>query len=117
FADLEAQIAADLGRTPLEAFAAFDVHAAASGSIAQVHRATLPGGEQVAVKIRRPGIEATIEADLLLLEALAAWWQEQSPEAARFQPVELVRQLRRSLSREVDFVAEARGQSRFAESF
>ena len=117
FAALEAQVLADLGQPIAEAFASFDVEPAAAGSIAQVHRATLAGGGAVAVKIRRPGIETTIEADLLLLEALAAWWQEQSPQARRFQPVELVRQLRRSLAREVDFTAEARSQRRFGESF
>lgn len=117
FAAIQAQLVSDLGKPVAEAFASFEEAPAAGGSIAQVHRATLAGGERVAVKIRRPAVEGRIEADLLLLEALAAWWQEQSPEAGRFQPVELVRQLRRSLAREVDFTVEARSQRRFAESF
>ena len=64
-----------------------------------------------------PGVSAAIEADLLLLEALATWWEEENTNARRFQPVELVRQLRKSLAREVDFGAEGRSQERFAESF
>ena len=117
FAELEAQLAADLGKPLAQAFATFETTPAASGSIAQVHRATLADGAALAVKIRRPGVEASIEADVLLLETLAAWWEEQQPEARRYQPVEVVRQLRKSLAREVDFGAEARAQERFAESF
>jgi ubiquinone biosynthesis protein len=117
FAQLEAQVVADLGKPLAEAFATFDTAPAAAGSIAQVHRATVPDGRKVAVKIRRPGVEATIEADVLLLETLAAWWEEEQPGSRRYQPVELVRHLRKSLTREVDFAAEARAQNRFAESF
>ena len=117
FAVLEQQLLADLGAPLAERFAQFDLEPAAAGSIAQVHRARLPDGREVAVKVRRPGVSAAIDADLLLLEALAAWWQEEQPLAQRFQPMEIVRQLRRSLAREVDFAAEARSQERFCESF
>ena len=117
FAVLEAQLLADLGAPLAERFASFDTAPAAAGSIAQVHRARLPDGREVAVKVRRPGVSAAIDADLLLLETLAAWWQEEQPLARRFQPLEIMRQLRRSLAREVDFAAEARSQERFAESF
>jgi len=117
FEALERQLLDDLGAPIAARFTAFDIHPAAAGSIAQVHRAELPDGSVVAVKIRRPGVSAAIEADLLLLEALAAWWEEENANARRFQPVELVRQLRKSLAREVDFGAEARSQERFAESF
>ncbi|APV52084.1 hypothetical protein BWI17_21885 [Betaproteobacteria bacterium GR16-43] len=117
FAEVEAQLLADLGRPLAECFATFEFEPAAAGSIAQVHRATLPGGERVAVKIRRPGVDAKVEADLTLLEALADWWEAENPLARRYRPVELVRQLRKSLAREVDFAIEARSQMRFAESF
>ncbi len=117
FSALEAQLVRDLGRPVDQAFASFGTQAAASGSVAQVHRAVLADGAVVAVKIRRPGVEAAIEADVLLLEALAAWWEEQDAGSRRYQPVEVVRQLRKSLAREVDFAAEARAQERFGESF
>ena len=114
---LEARLLADLGKPVHDAFQSFDTTPAAAGSIAQVHRAALLDGEAVAVKLRRPGVEAVIEADVLLLETLAAWWEEEEPRSRRYQPVEVVRQLRKSLAREVDFAAEARAQDRFAESF
>jgi ubiquinone biosynthesis protein len=117
FAVLESQLLADLGTPVAERFASFERVASAAGSVAQVHRARLLDGTAVAVKIRRPGVSASIDADVLLLEALAAWWEEQEPSSRRYRPVALVRQLRKSLAREVDFTAEARAQQRFAESF
>ena len=117
FGLLEARLLADLGKPVHEAFHSFDEAPSAAGSIAQVHRAVLADGRAVAVKIRRPGVESTIEADVVLLETLATWWEEENPASRRYQPVEVVRQLRKSLAREVDFAAEARAQDRFAESF
>lgn len=67
----EETIAAALGRRVPELFVRFDPEPIAAASIAQVHRATLPSGEDVAVKVRRPGIGATIEGDLALLGQLA----------------------------------------------
>lgn len=117
FEAIEAQLLADLGAPLAQVFPEFARAARAAGSIGQVHRARLANGAEVAVKIRRPGVQAAIEADLLLLETLAAWWEDQEPASRRYQPVELVRQLRKSLAREVDFAAEGRSQQRFADSF
>lgn len=117
FATMEPQLLRDLGRPVAEAFAEFAAEASAAGSIAQVHRAVLHTGEVVAVKVRRPGVAALVESDLLLLETLAVWWEEEEPASRRYQPVELVRQLRKSLAREIDFAAEGRGQERFVQSF
>ena len=62
---------AELGRPPEEVFAAFDVHPIASASIAQVHTATLHSGEEVVVKIQRPGITERLAPDIALLERFA----------------------------------------------
>lgn len=117
FASLEPQLLRDLGAPIASVFASFDREPSAAGSIAQVHRATLASGEAVAVKMRRPGVEAAIEADVLLLETVASWWEEEDASSRRYQPTEIVRQLRKSLAREVDFAAEARAQQRFADTF
>ena len=117
FAQLEKRFVEDLGAPIDQCFASFEREPCAAGSIAQVHRASLPDGTAVAVKIRRPGVEDVIAADVLLLATLAQWWEESEPKVRRWQPVEIVRQLRKSLAREVDFAAEARSQARFAESF
>ena len=69
-----AEIERGLGRRIADAFETFDPVPVASASIAQVHFATLPGGKPVAVKVLRPGMEATIEHDLTLLRAAAHAW-------------------------------------------
>ena len=117
FAIVGSELERALGQDVENAFAAFETQASAAGSIAQVHRARLPDGTDVAVKVRRPGVDMAIESDVLLLEILAAWWEEEDAAARRWQPAEIVRQLRKSLAREVDFAAEARAQQRFADSF
>lgn len=117
FEAIEAQLRADLGTPIEEAFVDFGRAACAAGSVAQVHRATLAGNGPVAVKVRRPGVGAVIESDMLLLETLAEWWEQEDPASRRYQPSEIVRQLRKSLARELDFGVEARSQQRFAESF
>ncbi|MBE0618363.1 MAG: AarF/ABC1/UbiB kinase family protein [Proteobacteria bacterium] len=60
----------EFGREPEEVFAAFEPEAFAAASLGQVHRARLPSGEEVVVKIQYPGIARTIRADLAALRAL-----------------------------------------------
>src|SRR5262245_40283363 len=89
----------------------------AAASIAQVHRAKLPSGAAVVLKIRRHGISAKIDADLRLLEHLANLIEHEMPEARRYAPVQVVAQFRRSLERELDLAVEARHIDRFARNF
>ncbi|MBI3178125.1 MAG: AarF/ABC1/UbiB kinase family protein, partial [Deltaproteobacteria bacterium] len=70
-ADVEKAVKAGLGKTIAEAFRDFDVKPVASASIAQVHRAVTHEGDEVAVKIQRPGIRRKITRDLDLLRYLA----------------------------------------------
>ena len=70
FADVKAQVEGELGKPMDELFAEFDEKPLGSASIAQVHRAVLPTGEIVAVKVQRPGIVDTVTNDLAILERL-----------------------------------------------
>ena len=100
-----------LGRSPFEVFRELEREPYAAASIAQIHRAKLASGTPVILKIRRPGIEAKIDADLRLVEHLAHLVEQEMPEARRYQPVQVVAQLRRSLERELDLSVEARSTS------
>lgn len=102
---------------PGEVFAEFNPLPLAAASIAQVHRATLKDGTPVVVKIRRPGIEDVIRADLRILEHAAKLLESEMPEARRYDPVHIVSQFRRSLNRELDLAKEARNIDQFARHF
>ncbi len=78
-AEARAVVEAELERPIGELFASFDDQPVAAASIAQVHFAVTPEGEEVAVKILRPGIEAAIERDLDFLLWLAEWAERLRP--------------------------------------
>lgn len=111
---LRPQLCEDLGGEPETVFARFDVEPLAAASIAQVHRAQLHDGTEVIVKIRRPGITQTIEADLRLLARLAAVVEAELPAVKPYRPQQLVRELARSLKRELDLASECRQAERIA---
>jgi ubiquinone biosynthesis protein len=116
-AEVRAQLIEDLGAPPESEFAAFDPEPIAAGSIAQVHRARLGDGSEVAVKVRRPGIVPVVEADLRLLARLAEILESQLPQLARFRPREVVRQFTRTMRAELDLAAECRNAERVAANF
>ena len=117
FDELLPEIEKSLGRSPFDVFADVEREPHAAASIAQVHRATLPSGASVVLKIRRPGISTKIAADLKLLDHLATLIEHEMPEARRYAPVQVVAQFRRSLERELDLAVEARNIDRFSRNF
>ncbi len=108
FQEIRPVIEAAIGGPIDEHFQTFDPEPLAAASIAQVHAATLPNGERVIVKVRRPGIERTVDADLRLLRRLARAAERRIPEVARLRPDELLRYFAESLEREMDLSAEGR---------
>ena len=115
-ADLRPQLREDLGDEPEAVFARFDTEPLAAASIAQVHRAQLKDGTEVIVKIRRPGIADTIAADLRLLGRLAALAEQQLPWLKPYRPQQLVKELAKSLQRELDLASECRNAERIAKN-
>ena len=111
------QLTEDLGAAPEMVFAAFDPEPLAAASMAQVYRARLEDGTEVVVKVRRPGIRLTVEADLRWMARLAELAESESPELRAFQPREVVRQFTQSLRRELDFASECRNAERVAQNF
>ncbi len=117
FDALRAQAEEALGRPLEEVFHDIEETPIASASIAQVHRARLPSGAPVVLKIRRPGILATVDADLRILAHAARLLEDNLSEARRYQPQRIVAQFARSMQREMDLAVEARSIERFARNF
>ncbi|MBF0804574.1 MULTISPECIES: AarF/ABC1/UbiB kinase family protein [unclassified Neisseria] len=116
-ADIRALISAHLGQPVENVFKYIDPEPAGSASIAQVHRAELVGGQTVAVKIKRPDIEPTIQADLRILTHLANLIESEIPEARRYRPVQMVQYFAKSLAKETDLSVELRYMQRFEATF
>ncbi|MCB9917783.1 MAG: phosphotransferase [Planctomycetes bacterium] len=108
FERLRDQLEADLGGKPNAIFARFEETPLAAGSIAQVHAATAHDGSDLVVKIRRPGVDKTIFADLRLMARLARVLEDEGGEIRRFRPVRVVREFARTMRAELDFATEAR---------
>jgi ubiquinone biosynthesis protein len=107
----------DLGQPPEALFESFDQEPIASASIGQVHKAVLPDGEEIAVKIQRPGIQKTIEVDLEIMLHLATLMERHIEELAIQRPVKIVEEFARTLEREIDYKTEATNMERFARNF
>jgi ubiquinone biosynthesis protein len=111
------EIEQQLGVSIAEAFAEFEDKSIAAGSIAQIHRARLHDGRQVAIKVRRPGIMPLLETDLDILAGLAYLLEHHMPGMDIFDPSGIVREFRRILFREIDLTREAHTIERFAANF
>jgi ubiquinone biosynthesis protein len=105
-----------LGRKALELFASIDPQPLASASIAQVHRATLPSGEEVVIKVQRPGIEEQIKSDTDLLFYLARFLEGVIEETGIYTPTGIVQEFRAAMLLELDFDNEARNIEAFAKN-
>ena len=112
FEEAEAIIRDELERDPAEVFEAIDPTPLASASISQVHAATMPDGRRVVLKVRRPGIEKVVQADLDILKNLAQVAQRRLPWLAAARPVALAKEFERNLRRELDLNAERRTMKR-----
>ena len=116
-AEALAQVERFYGRPAHEVFAEFDSEALAAASIAQVHAARLPGGEDVVVKLLRPGVRAQIERDLEVLYALAGLAKRYWKDARRLRPVEVVAEYEKTILNELDLMREAANASQLKRNF
>lgn len=112
------EIIEDQLQKPIEAlFDQFEITPYASASIAQVHRARLKSGEQVVVKVVRPGIRRIIETDISIMYQLARVAERQFPKVRHFTPTDIVREFHRAIQKEINLLIELSHIHRFGENF
>lgn len=110
-------VEASLGNSVEKLFKEFSQTPLASASVAQVHTATLPTGEDVIVKVVRPGIENTIAKDIALLLFMARLIERYTKDGARLRPVEVVQDYRETIFDELDLSREAANASQLRRNF
>jgi ubiquinone biosynthesis protein len=117
FQDLRSIIEDELGGRLETLFSRIDEAPLASASIGQVHVGQLVSGEEVAVKVQRPGIRKTVEVDLEIMMFFATLMERHIADIAFHRPVKIVEEFARILGREMDYTIEAASTMRFARNF
>ncbi len=117
FANAKAVVAKAYKQLVETIFAYFDERALASASIAQVHAARLHSGEEVVVKVLRPGVEKSIRRDIGLLYRVANIAERYSVVARHLHMVDLVREFENTTLTELDLMQEAANASALKRNF
>jgi ubiquinone biosynthesis protein len=117
YAEVERTIQEDLGQPIERLFTEFDEVPLAAASIGQVHRATLPNGRQVVVKVQRPNAPKQIEADLSLLYQAARLAKERIRALDFIDTNDIVDEFARSIRQELDYRMEGRNADAFHKDF
>lgn len=114
---IEELVQQSLGVPVESVFSSLDSKPLASASVAQVHPATLISGEEVVVKVLRPGIETIVVADLALLKRVARFIQNLNDFGKRLRPLEVVSDYEKVILNELDLRAEAANTSQLKQNF
>jgi ubiquinone biosynthesis protein len=117
FEQAERVITEDLGNSLARLFVDFEREPVAAASIGQVHRATLPNGKEVAVKVQRPGAPRQIEADIALLYQAAKLVKERVRALDFIDARGLIDEFARQIRQELDYRLEARNAQVFHHNF
>lgn len=117
FEQVQTIVEADLGRPIHELYQSFDPIPLAAASLGQVHRAQLHSGEEVVVKVQRPGLKKLFEIDLAILKGIARYFQNH-PEWGRGRDwLGIYEECCRILWEEIDYLNEGRNADRFRRNF
>ena len=117
YPEIERVIREELGQPIERLFLEFDPEPLAAASIGQVHRAVLPNGRKVVVKVQRPDAPARIESDLSLMRQLAGFVKERVKALEFIDVGEIVDEFARSIRQELDYRQEARNADAFYRNF
>ncbi len=111
--DLDRQLLESLGRDPGELFRSIEPEPLAAASIAQVHRAVTHAGDEVVIKVQRPGITERIRADLSVLHYVARLLEAVVEETGIYTPTGIVEEFDLAIHEELDFLHEAQNIREF----
>jgi ubiquinone biosynthesis protein len=117
YGDVRKEVRNELGEEIEHYFSNFSEVPIAAASIAQVHRAQLLSGEDVVVKVLRPGVEDSVETDIDVLMGLALLAERHLPGSLIFDPVGLVKEFARTIRREMDLSREGHTIEKFRTNF
>jgi len=106
----------ELGATPLEIYAEISADPIAAASLGQVYKGKLRTGEQVAIKVQRPGINEAIALDMYILRGIAAWAM-QNFAFIRTNLVAILDEFASRIFEEMDYTCEGANADRFAEYY
>ena len=113
FEQVQEIIERETGKRIEDLFASFTQKPLASASIGQVHRARLKGGDEVVVKIQRPGVAALVESDLAILTEAVSRSERYLKKQGMLNPKDVVHTFERSITKELDYNNEARNIEKF----
>jgi ubiquinone biosynthesis protein len=114
---IQALVEEELGAPLGEFFMALDPTPIAAASLAQVYAALLPDGQEVVVKVQRPGIERVVNTDLEIIQDLAHLAQERTSLGDVYDLVDLADEFSAALRAELDYRREGRNADRFRNNF
>ena len=117
YGDIKKQIKESLGSYPEELFSAFNSAPIAAASLGQAHQARLKTGEDVVVKVQRPDIRRTIETDIDILYTLAQLAGRYMADIKVFDPISIVNEFSKVITKEIDFTHEAHNIDKFCKNF
>jgi ubiquinone biosynthesis protein len=117
FSQVQEVVEGELELSIAQLFLDFEETPVAAASIGQVHRATLPNGRRVAVKVQRPDAPRQVEADLELMYQAARLTRERVKALEFIDTVSLVDEFARTIRQELDYRMEARNAEQFHRNF
>lgn len=107
----------ELGKKLNEAYAEFELEPVAAASLGQVYRARLFSGEEVAVKVQRPNLDATIKGDIVILKKVAGFAERFPQLNENADWTGMLREFEVTIHEEMDYAAEGRNAERFRQNF
>ncbi len=110
-------IESELGKKINDFYAEFELEPVAAASLGQVYRARLHTGDEVAVKVQRPNLEATISGDIVILKKVAKFAERFPQLNENADWIGMLREFDVTIHEEMDYVAEGRNAERFRENF